>query len=45
VQILTGRTLKIEGEAGLPVQGDGDIIATLPVEIRVAERTLELVVP
>lgn len=45
VQILTGRTLHIEGEAGLPVQGDGDIIATLPVEIRVAERTLELVVP
>jgi YegS/Rv2252/BmrU family lipid kinase len=45
VQILTGRCLRIEGEAGLPVQGDGDIIATLPVDIRVAERTLELVVP
>jgi YegS/Rv2252/BmrU family lipid kinase len=45
VQILTGRTLRIEGEAGLPVQGDGDIIATLPVDISVAERTLELVVP
>ena len=45
VQILTGRTLRIEGNPGLPVQGDGDIIATLPVEIRVAERTLELVVP
>ena len=45
VKILTGRTLKIEGEAGLPVQGDGDIIATLPVDITVAERTLELVVP
>ncbi len=45
VKILTGRTLRIEGETGLPVQGDGDIIATLPVEIKVAERTLELVVP
>ncbi len=45
VQILTGRTLRIEGEPGLPVQGDGDIIATLPVQIGVAERTLELVVP
>ena len=45
VQILTGKTLRIEGEPGLPVQGDGDIIATLPVDIRVAERTLELVVP
>jgi len=45
VKILTGRTLNIEGEAGLPVQGDGDIIAQLPVEIGVAERTLELVIP
>lgn len=45
VQILTGKSLRIEGEAGLPVQGDGDIIATLPVEIGVAERTLELVIP
>src|SRR6202012_1675745 len=45
VQILTGKSLRIEGDPGLPVQGDGDIIAHLPVEIRVAERTLELVVP
>jgi len=45
VQILTGKTLKIEGQAGLPVQGDGDIIAQLPVDIGVAQRTLELVIP
>ena len=45
VKILTGKSLRIDGEAGLPVQGDGDIIATLPVEIGVAERTLELVIP
>jgi YegS/Rv2252/BmrU family lipid kinase len=45
VQILTGKTLHIDGQAGLPVQGDGDIIATLPVEIGVAERTLELIIP
>ena len=45
VQILTGKSLRIEGDPGLPVQGDGDIIATLPVEIAVAARTLELVVP
>ena len=45
VQILTGKSLRIEGDPGLPVQGDGDIIATLPVEITVAARTLELVVP
>jgi YegS/Rv2252/BmrU family lipid kinase len=45
VRILTGHRLRIDGERGLPVQGDGDIIAHLPVEISVAERTLELVVP
>jgi YegS/Rv2252/BmrU family lipid kinase len=45
VKILTGHILRIEGEAGLPVQGDGDIIAHLPVEISVAKRTLELVIP
>ena len=45
VRIETGRTVRIEGQAGLPVQGDGDIIATLPVEISVCERTLDLIVP
>jgi diacylglycerol kinase (ATP) len=45
VQILTAHRLHIDGEPGLPVQGDGDIIAHLPVEIGVAERTLELVIP
>jgi YegS/Rv2252/BmrU family lipid kinase len=45
VEILTGKSLRIEGDPGLPVQGDGDIIATLPVQISVAERTLELVIP
>jgi YegS/Rv2252/BmrU family lipid kinase len=45
VKIVTGHTLTISGEDGLPVQGDGDIIAHLPVEISVAQRTLELVIP
>jgi len=45
VHIETGRMVRIEGEAGLPVQGDGDVIARLPVEITVAEQTLDLVVP
>lgn len=45
VKILTGHRIHIEGEAGLPVQGDGDIIAHLPVEISVASKTLELVIP
>ncbi len=45
VRILSGRLIRIEGQKGLPVQGDGDIIAALPVEIDVAETTLDLVVP
>ncbi len=45
VRILPARTVRIEGEEGLPVQGDGDIIATLPVTITVADKTLDLIVP
>jgi YegS/Rv2252/BmrU family lipid kinase len=45
VQILSARSVRIEGEEGLPVQGDGDVIATLPVTITVADKTLDLVVP
>ncbi len=45
VRILSGRVIRIDGQNGLPVQGDGDIIATLPVEIVVAAETLELIVP
>ena len=45
VRIMSGRLIQIDGQAGLPVQGDGDIIATLPVEVSVAAETLELIVP
>ena len=45
VRILSGRQVIIDGPKGLPVQGDGDIIATLPVEVTVAEETLDLIVP
>jgi YegS/Rv2252/BmrU family lipid kinase len=45
VRILSGRRIRIDGQKGLPVQGDGDIIAALPVEIEVAEKTLDLIVP
>jgi YegS/Rv2252/BmrU family lipid kinase len=45
VRVETGRVVRIDGEAGLPVQGDGDIIATLPVEIRISDKTLDLIVP
>ncbi|HXP97233.1 MAG TPA: diacylglycerol kinase family protein [Telmatospirillum sp.] len=45
VRILSGHQIHIDGQNGLPVQGDGDIIATLPVEITVAAETLALIVP
>jgi YegS/Rv2252/BmrU family lipid kinase len=45
VRIESGRSIRIEGDVGLPVQADGDIIAELPVEIGVSEKTLTLVIP
>ena len=45
VQDRIGSLIRIDGEKGLPVQGDGDIIAHLPVTIEVSERTLDLIVP
>lgn len=45
VRIESGSAIRIEGETGLPVQGDGDIIAELPVEIGVSRKTVSLVVP
>lgn len=38
-------TLRIDGPEGEPVQGDGDIIARLPVTIGVHPRTLPILVP
>ncbi len=37
--------LSIEGPPGEPVQGDGDLIACLPLEARIAEKTIDLLVP
>jgi len=45
VRIVTGRSVSITGPQGDPVQGDGDIIATLPVQIGLASRQLPLTVP
>ena len=38
-----GRHVKIEGPSGDPVQGDGDIVARLPVEVSVQPDAVELV--
>ena len=44
-RILPGRRLTIVGPAGDPVQGDGDIVARLPVAIEPSPRRLDLILP
>jgi YegS/Rv2252/BmrU family lipid kinase len=44
-RILRGRSVTIEGPSDDPVQGDGDIIAHLPVRIEIAPQPLRLIVP
>ncbi len=44
-RILRGRAVMIDGPAGDPLQGDGDIIAHLPVRIEIAPQPLRLIVP
>lgn len=41
----TARVIEVDGPIGEPVQADGDIIATLPVTIRPAARTLAVFAP
>ena len=45
IQRISTQSLTIIGPRGAPVQADGDIIARLPAEIRVASETVRLVVP
>lgn len=45
VIILPAKRVSIEGPAGEPVQGDGDVIARLPLDVTVAEAPLRLVMP
>lgn len=44
-RVITGREIAIADDDGRPVQGDGDVIARLPVRIRIADETLPLVMP
>lgn len=44
-RVVAGREIAILDEGARPVQGDGDVIARLPVRIRVAEETVPLVMP
>jgi YegS/Rv2252/BmrU family lipid kinase len=45
IEIVTARRVVIDGPAGDPVQGDGDIIARLPVTIELSPVALELMRP
>jgi len=45
VRILPAQHVRVDGPVGCKVQGDGDIIASLPVDIVAADRSIELVVP
>jgi len=42
-RIVTGRDVRIEGDAGAPLQADGDIIAHLPVRISALPHALGMV--
>lgn len=44
-RVVPGREIAILAEGARPVQGDGDVIARLPVLIRVADETVRLVMP
>jgi hypothetical protein len=43
--VVSARQVRIEGLAGDPVQGDGDIITALPLTATLADRPLEILVP
>jgi YegS/Rv2252/BmrU family lipid kinase len=45
VRILPAHRVRIDSPIGYKVQGDGDIIGCLPVEIVAGDRPIELVVP
>ena len=45
VEIVVGQRVVIDGPPGDPVQGDGDIIARLPVTIELSPVSLELMRP
>lgn len=43
--VIAARSVSISGPAGDPVQADGDIVASLPVEITVAPEAVDLIMP
>ena len=45
VTLIEGQRIRIEGPIGDPVQGDGDTLSSLPVDIEVLPEALDLVMP
>jgi YegS/Rv2252/BmrU family lipid kinase len=45
VQLIAGREVIVRGDAGQPVQADGDIVATLPLRIALDPHPVRLVYP
>ncbi len=45
VRIVTGRRIHVEGLTGEPVQADGDIVASLPVDAELVPAALGVIVP
>jgi len=42
--LIDASNIRIEGLTGDPVQGDGDIFTHLPLDIRVADKSVDLLV-
>ena len=45
IEILPATHVAVAGGAGSPVHGDGDILATLPLDVRMDDKGVELIVP
>jgi diacylglycerol kinase (ATP) len=45
VKLLRGRDIRIDGPAGSPVQGDGDIIARLPATLSIVANPITVLYP
>lgn len=45
VKLVRGREIHIDGPAGAPVQGDGDIIAALPASLSIVANPITLLYP
>jgi len=42
---VTGRRVEVVGPVGDPVQGDGDLLARLPLSVEIAPARLRLIMP